>query len=119
MGQKDQLVLVAQFLDPSAAVFELVWWPRRCFSQAWAPRPKKTTVAIKVAAKKLCMDENLSKITLGALGESRGPGLGEFSLDFVTSASRCCRLLAANWPARVWLAQLPLARNTRATPLLQ
>ncbi len=27
MRLKDRLVLVGQFFDPSAAVFELVWWP--------------------------------------------------------------------------------------------
>ena len=89
--QIDQLGL-AQLLVASAAVFELVWWPCRCFSQAWAPKPNSSTVAIRVAVNRRCMAEKVfsDKPKRERLGNP--PWIGGFGLDFVTIASHCCRL---------------------------
>ena len=53
-------------MSASAAVFELVWWPFRCFSQAWAPQANSSTDAIRVAVNRRCMAKKLLFKTLGA-----------------------------------------------------
>ena len=100
-----QAAKAGQFLAASAAVFELVWWPCRCFSQAWAPTPKSSTVAIRVEVKRRCMAEVLSVFILGRIGLVKSPGIGGLGLDFVTISWRCCRLLA---PHSRQMQQLPL-----------
>ena len=106
-ARNDRLALVGQFLAPSTVVSELVWWPCRCFSQAWAMRPKRTTVAIRVAVIKRCMAKNSDEISLGAAGKL-GPRIAGFGLDFVTIGSRCGRLLASD---PLQMQQLPLFRR--------
>jgi hypothetical protein len=106
--QIDQLGL-AQLLVASAPVFELFWWPCRCFSQAWAPKPNSSTVAIRVAVNRRCMAEKVSfhKPRRDKLGKF--PWIGGFGLDFVTIAMHCCSLLA---PDPLQMQQLPLFRRS-------
>ena len=101
----EQAAKAGQFLAASAAVFELVWWPCRCFSQAWAPKPNSSTVAIRVAVKRRCMADVISMFILGGRGWVTPPGIGGLGLDFVTIGWRCCRLLA---PHSRQMQQLPL-----------